>query len=293
MLINNLKRHSFPQNVIAEVVSICNLRCPICPQKTLKRKHQSMSMDIWEKIVDEIKAESPETGLWPALMGEPTLLGEELLKMFTYAVKSGVKVHLNTNGNFEKEFLSSILETGISSIYFSLDAVYQSTYDKIRRGGDINLVEDNVKLAVLNKKPHQKIFVQFVVTEQNKNEVDNFKEFWEEFDVIVKIKPFLNWGKDSIGKINPGIDRIPCPWLLRHALIISDGRMVQCDSDYDGVYSPGDLNTQTIKEVWSGELAKRRERHWNCDFDFQPCRDCQDWSSGRAEFYKNGKQIDV
>ena len=63
------------------------------------------------------------------------------------------------------------------------------------------------------------------------------------------------------------------------------GRLAQCDADYEGNYSPGDIRTHSIKELWDGELAHRRARHLAGDFSHELCRDCYDWAAGRSEFH--------
>ena len=77
----------------------------------------------------------------------------------------------------------------------------------------------------------------------------------------------------------------PCAWLLRSVSIQWDGRFAQCDADYEGTHSPGNVKTQTIKDVWDNELAVRRTRTLALDFSHAPCDTCLDWSVGRAQMF--------
>ena len=291
-------RLSFPEDVIVETHSYCNLSCIMCPYPNLKRPKGEMDLAVFEKIVNEIAAEVPKSRIWMAIMGEP-LLGKNLIKMIRYAKQRGVKsVNLNTNATFlSKEMTRELLEAEVDTILVSLDARTQAAYDKIRIGGDFPTVMKNLTFFLKEKRQqgHTKpdVVAQFIIMEQNEHEVEAFKDFWLSRGVIVKVRLKLGWG-DAVSTEDLDVANIkrdfPCPWLLRTASIHWDGRFAQCDADYEGEYSPGDIRYQSIKEVWNGELAKRRERHWQNDFEHPLCRDCKDWSVGRAEFFYHEKE---
>ncbi|MFC1461933.1 SPASM domain-containing protein, partial [Verrucomicrobiota bacterium] len=76
-----------------------------------------------------------------------------------------------------------------------------------------------------------------------------------------------------------------CPWLSRNLLVLWDGEVCQCDGDMDNRYSCGNIYRQTLKEVWQGEMRRRRERHYAGDFDFEPCNVCKDWQVGLSRLY--------
>jgi radical SAM protein with 4Fe4S-binding SPASM domain len=64
------------------------------------------------------------------------------------------------------------------------------------------------------------------------------------------------------------------------------GQVAQCDAEWNGERYVGDLNKQTIREVWMDQLLQKRQRHLRNDFDMQPCRDCKDWQCGLSEIYR-------
>jgi len=284
-----LSEHSFPVNTIIETVSGCNLSCVMCPQRTMRREHRKIDFGLWKKLIDECAEAST---VWPSLMGEFMTLGECAIKMTEYAKAKNTRICINTNGICDSTVVREIVLLGVDEIYFSIDAISPETYDKIRVGGNINTVTENVHTALAFKNKHQNIYVQFIDVNENKHEKDAFIEHWKDYDVIVKIKPVLNWGSEDIcGGETKEVSRFACPWLTRHALVISDGRMIQCDSDYEGTFSPGDVNKNSIESIWNGELKKRRNKHWNGNYDFEPCKNCTDWCVGRSCYYKNGKEI--
>ena len=290
----SLKEYAFPVDVIVEVTNFCNLRCVICPYPNLKRKKGEMDFSLFKKIVDEIERKGPETRIWLAIMGEPLLLGEKLVDLILYAKNKGIQVNLNTNAVFlELPLAKKVIEAGVDYIIVSLDGFSKESYDQIRVRGDYDKVVNNLKttLEYIRKAGIRKttVIAQFIVTEANEHEVDAYKKYWIEKGAVVKIRPQLGWGdavkSKTLDKISKGTNRFPCSWLTRTVSIHWDGTFAQCDADYEGLYTPGDLNKNTIQEIWDGEIAKRRKKHWSNDFDFEPCKNCKDWLAGRSYFY--------
>lgn len=290
-----LKITDYPVQLVLEVVAACNLSCRACPYPNLKREKGVMSDDLYEKIVSEIGRNSPnETNLWFAFMGEPTTLGEKLFRMIKLAKDKGIKnTSLNTNATLiTGQMIDWIFQSGIDKIYISVDAASADSYGKIRIGGDFQKVKENtLKLLAKRKEKGLKkpeVITQFISMEENSNEEESFKEYWPSVGAIAKIRRKLGWGGQIESKdlnIAQSDRNMPCPWIMRQMVVLWDGRVAQCDADYEGIYSAGDINKQTIFEVWNGELKKRREKHLGGDFDFMPCSQCNDWQVGLSEFY--------
>jgi len=253
-----------------------------------------MEMKVFKKIVDEIAEQDPSTGLWVAIMGEPLIEGVRLVKMLNYAKKKELEnVNLNTNARFlTADLAERLLSSGLSRIIISLDANTKETYDKIRVGGNFDETVKNIERLLEIKRERKlskpDIIVQFIVMDENETEADAFKEYWLKRGAVVKLRLKLGWG-DAVSTEDLDVADVErtfaCPWLIRTVSIHWDGRFAQCDADYESEYSPGNINNQTILDVWNGELRKRREKHWALDFSHPLCRNCKDWSVGRASFY--------
>lgn len=296
----SLTESDYPKSVVVETTSYCNLRCNLCPQKDLKRPKGNMDTKVFSKIVGEITSRKEQPILWLAIMGEPLIRSKELVEMVTYSKVSGVKeVCLNTNAILLSRFLSKeLIQAKLDKLLISIDGFKATTYESIRIGGSYTTLLKNINSLLLeNKKANNplEVIVQFIVTEHNEEEVELFKNFWLDRDVTVKIRPKLSWGKaieSAYQSLKQSERTYPCPWLIREASILWDGRFSQCDGDYEGDYSPGNIHNQTIEEVWNNELKLRRDRHWKGDFTHPLCKECRDWQVGKAEFYKgvsNGK----
>jgi sulfatase maturation enzyme AslB (radical SAM superfamily) len=290
----NLQRTPFPRDVIVETCAVCNLRCIMCPYERLKRPKGKMSMPVFSKIVDEIAQESPDARLWVAIMGEPFLAGESLIAMLRYArSKKVLNTHVNTNATvLTPDLCDRLLDTGVKEVLISLDAASKPVYDTIRVGGDFERAVRNTEYLLERKKllglHAPAIVVQFIMLDRNEHEAAAFRNYWLERGAVVKIRLKFGWGTavptEDLDKASVPRD-FPCPWLIRTVSIQWDGKFAQCDADYEGTYHAGSIETMTIKQVWQGELALRREKHWNLDFGHPLCAVCRDWSVGRAEFF--------
>jgi radical SAM protein with 4Fe4S-binding SPASM domain len=214
--------------------------------------------------------------------------------MLKYARSRGLKkLNLNTNATLMTGAISeALLDCDLEQILVSLDAHSQAAYDRIRVGGNFAQTVANVEGLLSASKRRQterpSIVVQFIVMDENAHEETAFREFWLERCAIVKTRLRLGWGH---GVAAPDLAAaevrrdFPCPWLLRTMSIHWSGEVAQCDADFEGNASAGNINDQTLVEVWRGELKRRRDRHWNLDFEHPLCKECYDWSVGRSTIY--------
>lgn len=268
----------YPVNLILEITTACNLKCTCCPHPNMVRpKNQTMDENLYRQIIDQV---SPETTVWFAFMGEP-LLFDGIIGYIEYATQKGVKTALNTNGMLLRKYANDLIYSGIDKVYVSVDAMRGSTYEKIRKGGSLIRVEDGVA-AIAGKLD---VTVQFVVSDENRKEEDDFIHYWTEHGVKVKVRRRLGWGQAVDA---PDLDMehcMPCPWLMRQMVILYNGEVAQCDADYEGKFSAGNVIESSIYGIWNSALLSRRQRHIDGDFNFEPCKNCKDWQVGKSRIY--------
>ena len=287
----------FPAVVLIDNTSACNLRCSMCDHVNIKRyrKIESMKRELYTKIIDEIARESPDSRVWQIFYGDPFLL-KDMPERIRYAKNQGLTdVVLNTNGVLMTEDRGRpLIEAGLDAIYVGIDAATKESYDQIRVGGDFHAVVANVltyrDLLQQHGRPEQKVFVQYVVSDINEHETDEFREFWAERNVDVKIRPRVSWaGLIDAPNLQPNeqVQRKPCYWLMRTINICTDGRVAFCSADPHCRVPCGSVRTHTIKQLWAGQLQEYRNMHSEGRFDELPemCRECMDWQSAYAVFF--------
>ena len=72
-------------------------------------------------------------------------------------------------------------------------------------------------------------------------------------------------------------------------MILWDGTVVLCGSDYDGRFPMGNVHRKRIAEIWNGERFRQarelqRAGGWN---DHPLCRGCDDWVLSDGSGYVN------
>lgn len=292
---STLKHYTYPKVVIIETVNRCNLNCIMCPQDKLDRPIGAMPEHLYRKIIDDVALHAPaETQVWLAIMGEVLLLKDKAIEYIRYAVDSGIaEVNLNTNlVQADEATCEALVDARVSKIIVGMDAATAPTYAKVRVGGDFDRLLRNIDLLLKFKEARgvdtPEIILQFIVLEENEHEVEAFKAMFEGRKVRLKIRPKLGWGNDGVEAPDLAIEGnrrdYPCPWLNRTMSIHVTGQVAQCDAAWNGRYYFGDIHSQSIAEIWNGKLRELRQRHWENDFDFLPCRDCNDWQCGMAEW---------
>ena len=291
-----LEAVEFPAVILIDNCNACNLRCSMCDHKNMKRyrKVQLMEMGLYQKLIDEIASENPEARVWEIFFGEPFMC-RDMAKRIRYAKDKGLKdVVLNSNGvMMSKKRALPVIEAGLDAMYVGIDASTEGTYDKIRIGGNFSKAVRNTLQYrdLLNRygNSEQKLFVQFVVSDINEHEVDDFKASWKKESVNVKVRPKVSWAglvEATNLRDNEEIMRKPCYWLMRTINICADGQVALCSVDVHCRVKCGNVNTDTIKEIWQGTLKEYRTMHKEGRFDQLPdmCRECYDWQSGYADF---------
>ena len=287
--------HSFPKVVIFEIVCGCNLRCVMCPESQLTRRKGVMSLPLFERAVMEIVDIAPDTEVWATIMGEVFLHRTRVFDYVRFAKRDArlQKFFLNSNlVLFQEDYIDLLADSGLDKLTVGLDAATPETYRKIRVGGDFERVEKNIEAILAAKAqgrlPDMELVLQFIAQDLNEHEEEQFKQKWAGSGATLKIRQRLGWGTavDAPALNIAASERtVPCPWLMRTMSIHWTGQVAQCDAEWNGDRYVGDLNRQTIQQVWLDQLLNTRKRHLANDFDFEPCRDCHDWQCGRSEFF--------
>lgn len=287
---------NFPEVILIDNCNACNLRCSMCDHKNMKkyRKVQLMDMGLYRKLIDEIAIENLEARVWEIFFGDPFMC-RDMPARIRYGKKKGLTdVVLNTNGVLMSHAKAqAVIEAGLDAMYVGIDASTKDTYDRIRIGGNFSKVVKNAlqyrNLLDVYGNGNQKLFIQFVISDINEHEVEDFKAFWKREDINVKVRPKVSWAglvDASNLQENAKVKRKPCYWLMKTINICADGQTALCSVDVHCRVKCGDANKLTIKELWQGKLKEYRTMHKEGRFDELPemCRKCSDWQSGYADF---------
>ncbi|CAO3441351.1 radical SAM/SPASM domain-containing protein [Azospirillum endophyticum] len=289
----------FPQQIVVENTSICNLTCIHCSHREMKRTKRHMDRALWDKIVEEIGRENPECEVWPTFYGEALIMGykNELWDRLDYAAKVGCRnLVLNSNGTLLErwENIDRILNSPLKRFILSLDGLSKETFETVREGAKWDVVYPAVERLCAERlrrgQTYPAITAQFSVMEQNVHEAEAYRQYWNERGAEVKIRPMLEWTATGTVRTETIIHddefRIACPWGNNTMAIHQDGSVVACAVDYEGRFKVGNIKDISIVEAWQrlGERLRKphRERRWNDIPDL--CKGCGDWQVAGAQY---------
>lgn len=282
----------FPNVILIDTISHCNLKCSMCPHKEMNRKPGIMTWELYTKIIDEIAENKPDARIWITFFGEGMIL-KDLPEKIEYAKKKGLTdIVLNSNGNLmNKEYSERLIKAGLDGLYVGIDAIKPETYEQIRVQGNLEKVISGVieykKMLEEFGHSEQEVIVQFVEMEINKDEVQEFVDFWHSYGITCKVRPMVSWaGKVEAVNLKKELDRLPCYWAMNTINITDTGEVTLCSVDLECRVPMGNVINSSIKEVWNNSLKDFRLKHRNGEWERLPdlCKNCGDWKSGYAEY---------
>ena len=249
------KSYMFPKAppVFLELTNICNLDCPYCGNRNLKRPRGRISMDFVARMVDLCKTEGHELK-WLHGAGEP-LLHPELNEIISYINReNGLNASFATNATLlTQDRFADLLKSGLRSLYISLDSIREDVYAKTR-GADLSTVLENVRGAIRLMPDDFIIHIALMDYEGQRIDDAYLKEFREVFGDKENVRP--NVVKNVIQPASE-VDLRSNKYTLNHCIkplqylsVAFDGKVCLCCVDQDCERRLGDLTVQTIDEVW-------------------------------------------
>ena len=283
----------FPNMVHVDLINICNFRCVHCPQHDITKhvpdyRANQLEFGLFKKVVDEVADHGATLRI--TCDGEPFLY-RHIAEAVLYIKERGVKsATITTNGSaLTRKIAEAILRPSDTRfvIDFSLDSLYQPTYEKIRLQGNFVEVYSNVLFMLKNKRinPNLRIVVNMIDKEGLADgELESFKNFWTPIadDVVIRtyltVKGMVN---NSSMKMNEDQYRWPCSLLWNRIAISSHGRPRFCVADWreQSAFRHLDLGQISIRELWQSEEYDRLRRlHLDKEFSkVAICKNCTDW----------------
>ncbi len=272
-----------PKTIQFEGSTFCNANCIFCPRMDMTRPKGTMSDELFHKVIKEGK-EMGVHRFMPFLNGEP-FIHPKIFEWLDYMKKEGVSVCLYTNaGLLTKEKVDKLVKySNIEYINCSFNAATKETYDKIVRGPDFEKTKGNIEYLV-SKAPF-KVRVGMTVIEENVHEKELFRKQWGK---RAKFGEFLNWAGYRHDLVEMTGERMPCAQFLTKLTILWDGKVCLCCMDYDGRVIFGDLNRESLREIWE-RMGAVRKKHKQLDFNLPLCEECNANTRKVKYVYKKNK----
>ena len=222
-----------------------------------------------------------------ASRGDPTL-NKDLGSMLEYMKGKFLEVKLNTNGILLNDELSrSILANEVTDLVFSIDSYERENYEEIRKKAKFDKVVHNIQrfMQIRDEEfPNHRTTVRVSgVKVDKKQSKQKFNEFWSQlvdYNVLVDLQE--RWDTYMNAEL-PSEMLLPCGDLFERMYVWWDGKVNPCDVDYKSTLAVGDVNHQTIREIWNGPAYSRlREKHLDgLRSDYSVCAKCNAWTCSK------------
>jgi len=264
-------KNLFPRTISIETTNVCNAKCWFCPTPTSKRINGLMDVSLYENIIDQISPYSEQIDTIALFMdGEPTL-HKKLVHFLQYAKKKGIKrIFMSSNMEyFTNKLVDSIMNEDLGEtlqyINCSLDGVSAEVFGQNRIGVDFNKAVDNTEYLIKKRNEYGYeypwVFTRLLVNDLNEKEEKSFIDRWEGVADKVLTTDMHNWaGKIGTENIkNPKKSKKPslCYFPWSQIAIQYDGIVRLCCMDTDTEVVMGDLNKESINDIWNGENYRK------------------------------------
>ncbi|MGN0318753.1 MAG: radical SAM/SPASM domain-containing protein [Lachnospira sp.] len=238
------------KRIYIEITSCCNLHCSFC-QETL-RAPAFLKSAQFEHILREIK---PYTGyIYLHVKGEP-LLHPELEKILRLCREYKMTVNLTTNGTLLKKCLDVLVQYPVHTMNISFhsaddnDCIDMKEYvtevfDSCRTILDTTDTQISVRLWNTKKDPT-------LFGERNLRITDKLH---------INVQSPFEWPDLNSGYYN---DRGFCQGLRTHIAILSNGNVVPCCLDGNGVMTLGNIFETPLAQILSSGRAVQFIKEFN------------------------------
>jgi len=274
-----------PAVVLFDVSNRCNLYCQTCRRSTTDVVDLSgqtskpvalgdMSLDRYKRIIDDLHQDMLLATLY--VSGEP-LLNREIVAMVKHTSLKGVASMLSTNGMLLSEGLATqLLDAGLDYLKVAISGFTREVYGVYHKGGDVELVLDNVAgFERVRKKLGKRclVVIDYILFEHNRHEEGDVRRFCRENGISFSLRYGRTLSDSAL--VSPAESRqhyrpktTPCDWLWKIMVFCHDGRAVPCCQFATCAESPfvmGIGGEMTAAGIWNGsqyrELRRTHARH--------------------------------
>ena len=246
--------------VYLEITNICNKNCSFCPGT--KRPPRRLGSEEFDRLINDLR---PITDyLYFHVMGEP-LTHPELPDFIKRATALGFKCAVTTNGALLKKRGEELLDSGLYKINISVhsfedgtDADYYAYLDEL-----IDFADRASSVGILtvlrlwnrgydggrNERTLKRITDKFGTLSATSARGVRIRD-----KLHIEYGDRFEWPDSSAPR---GDERVFCYGLKDHFGILSDGRVIPCCLDREGVITLGNAFDTPIDEILSSERARK------------------------------------
>lgn len=281
-LLERIRYRKYPRNVAIETVGRCNASCNFCPSPQIERRTQTMSDQLFQKIIGDLRkipVQHP-LNIFPNLVNEPFMDKKffDRLNVINSELPHAT-LHLFSNFNvMPRDFFARIQTIrNVRAINVSFNAATRDEYEAVM-GIDFERTVNNLKRFMAFQQNQSSIppVILSRVSDGTSTDAafdsacrDLFAEFTHGVHYITTIKARTDW-LGHVSTTPSPVPSIPCgAWFDIN--IFCTGVVPHCCMDGHGDHSIGDVNKSSVLEIYNDpvfshlrELSTSREYVYPC-----------------------------
>lgn len=272
----------FPKTLMIDLTNGCNHRCIFCTNRYMTRRLRRIEPALFEKVIVEARSLGvEELGLYTT--GEP-FMHKNLASFVRDAKARGFRyVYLSTNGALATpKRAKDVLEAGLDSIKFSINAGSAETYRLVHGSDDWKKVVNHVAFVSRyreEKKLNLSIYVSSVLTKRTTHERESIEKT---FSNLVAEIFFVDCDAQqgqmlaNEGMLCDTVNVIPfCSLPFNRLHVTCEGYLTLCCVDYQNYLAVADLHKESLEEAWKNRFfVDMRSRHLEKNLRGTLCGNC-------------------
>lgn len=267
----DLSRRFHLKIVSLETVTTCNQKCYFCPVSVAPRADEEMPTEVFERIVRELtEYRSTIDGVFLQSYNEPTI-DRRFVDHCRTLFEAGLPVAVLSNGSgLTPKKTDALVAAGrLRYLCINLSTLDEERYERDRGGNHAKVVMRNIDYAKdLPLADEMRIIVLGSGDDEHRENFEAVKERYagSRFDVQQHLTVDRGgWHLEVAKKAVQRVGRLAgCELIgsrpLQHIHITATADCILCCQDYDENYVVGNLKTQSVTEVLSGDAMARMRR---------------------------------
>jgi len=193
-----LQEGAYPNEIELILGLFCNMRCIHCSQQKYRYENKMFLLDVSDRLREELTNFLSYAEQVIIIGGEPTIspIYYDMLDITRKA--QGAKIKISTNGQLIRQQIIPNLDI-IRWVDISVDAASEETYNKIRKGGDWNLLLKGIN--ELSKYDNVRITINNVISSLNYHEMPDMIEFAHKYNANVFFDCVRNYGNEKLDRL--------------------------------------------------------------------------------------------
>ena len=265
-----------------DICTFCNHKCTFCSNSDPRTIKEQTTLEDFKKVMANVARHVQITELGLSAKGE-VLVNKEFAKIVASSKKDFniPYVYFSTNGALlTQKKAVELLEAGIDSIKFSINALDASTYKNVHLVDDFDIVIQNFKdlLQLKHEKyPNLRIFISSVIDIDKESLTKRFEEiFGANFALVNGVSVYALGYTPKFEVTSQKTVTKKCKIPFDELYINSDGTLGLCCKDYFDSINFGSLIEHDFLDIYnSKEFADVRAMHEKSEFpDNHLCKNC-------------------